>query len=225
MVKRGATSLAMIATASLAVAACGGSASTSTRVTAVAEATPVPAASASPAIPAAATPLTAPGSSFVSEPGPAPELVDLVLPDRSSFDLASLRGGNVLVFFGYTHCPDVCPTTIGELFGVFEALPETKALFVSVDPERDTPEFLQDWTTYMPENFTAVTGSPGAIRRAADDYGVRYARVETSSAAGYTMSHTADIYLIDEQGRLLATYPYGTRSAQIVADLELLQKG
>ena len=131
----------------------------------------------------------------------------------------------MLVFFGYTHCPDVCPQTIGELFGVFEALPQTQAVFVSVDPERDTPEFLQEWTTYMPENLFAVTGTPGAIRRAADNYGVKYARVETTSTAGYTMSHTADLYLIDEEGQLLHTYPFGTPAAEIVADLETLAVG
>ncbi len=110
----------------------------------------------------------------------------------------------MLVYFGYTHCPDVCPATLGELFGVFEEEPDTQALFVSVDPERDTPEFLDEWTKYLPDNLYAVTGSPGAVRRAADNYGVKYARVETSSTSGYTMSHTAELYLIDANGQLPA---------------------
>jgi protein SCO1/2 len=156
------------------------------------------------------------------EPVPAPELADLVLPDRSTFDLASLRGEPVLVYFGYTHCPDVCPATMSELFGVFEEEPAAQALFVSVDPERDTPEFLAEWTKYLPENLYAVTGSPGAVRRAADNYGVKYARVETTSTSGYTMSHTAALYLIDAQGRLLQEYPFGTPAAEIVADLRAL---
>jgi len=164
-------------------------------------------------------------SAPLGDPRPAPELADLVLPDGSPFELASLQGAPVLVYFGYTHCPDVCPQTLGELFGVFEALPETQALFVSVDPERDTPEFLAEWTSYLPDKLYAVTGSPGAIRRAADDYGVKYARVETTSTAGYTMSHTADLYLIDKDGQLLLTYPFGTPAAEIVADLEVLNAG
>lgn len=161
-------------------------------------------------------------SSTFGEPEPAPELADLVLPDGSTFDLADLQGEPVLIYFGYTHCPDVCPATLGELFGVFEALPQTQALFVSVDPERDTPEFLEEWTLYLPDNLYAVTGSPGAIRRAADNYGVKYARVETTSTAGYTMSHTADLYLIDADGRYLLAYPFGTPAAEIVEDLEML---
>jgi protein SCO1/2 len=164
-------------------------------------------------------------SSLIGDPRPAPELADLVLPDGSTFDLASLRGDPVLIYFGYTHCPDVCPATLGELFGVFEALPETQALFVSVDPERDTPEFLAEWTTYMPENLHAVTGNPGVIRRAADNYGVKYARVETTSTSGYTMSHTAELYLIDADGQYRLAYPFGTPAADIVADLERLEAG
>jgi protein SCO1/2 len=157
--------------------------------------------------------------------GPAPELVDLVNADGTPFHLSDLSGSPTLLFFGYTHCPDVCPATIGELFGVFEARPDVRAVFVSVDPERDTVDFLARWTQYFPDNFKAVTGSPGAIRRAADDYGVKYARVETSSTIGYTMSHTADVYLIDPDGRLLWSYPFGTPSDQMVQDLARFNAG
>ena len=129
------------------------------------------------------------------------------------------------MFFGYTHCPDICPATIGEIFGVFQAAPETHAVFISVDPERDTAEWLASWTEYFPESFHAVTGSPGAIRRAADGYDVRYARVETSSKGGYTMSHTANVYLIDGDGQLRRTYPFGTPAAEMAADIEMLQAG
>jgi protein SCO1 len=167
---------------------------------------------------AAAAALTA----TLGDPRPAPPLVGLVNPDGSAFELADHAGSPTLVFFGYTHCPDVCPATIGELFGVFKAAPQAQAVFVSVDPERDTPEFLAKWTAYMPENFHAVTGSPGAIRRAADEYGVKYARVETTSTAGYTMSHSADVFLIDGDGQLLLSYPFGTPAADIVADISTL---
>lgn len=189
------------------------------------EATPSPTAEVadptrSPAATAAA--LTSTTSTALGDPVPAPALDGLLNPDRSTFDVTSLQGEPALVFFGYTHCPDVCPATMGELFGVFEEEPQAQAVFVSVDPERDTPEFLQEWTKYLPENLHAVTGSPGAIRRAADDWGVKYARVETTSTAGYTMSHTADLYLLDEDGQLLVTYPFGTTSAEIIEDLRTL---
>jgi protein SCO1/2 len=158
-----------------------------------------------------------PSPAALTAPHPAPPLLDLVNADGSAFDLASYAGGPTLLFFGYTHCPDVCPATIGEIFGVFDAAPQTKAVFVSVDPERDTPEWLAKWTEYLPESFDAVTGSPGAVRRAADGYGVRYARVETTSTAGYTMSHTADLFLIDGDGQLVRSFPFGTKAADIAA--------
>lgn len=234
MRKHRTQALAALATLSLLAVACGGTedstagasaaADTPVPVETVPPADPTPAATSTPA--ATATPETATtagsSSSRIGDPVPAPELADLVLPDRSAFDMATLLGEPVLVYFGYTHCPDVCPATIGELFGVFEAEPETQALFVSVDPERDTPEFLEEWTKYLPDNLYAVTGSPGAIRRAADNYGVKYARVETTSTAGYTMSHTAELYLIDADGQLLSAYPFGTPAAEIVEDLRAL---
>jgi protein SCO1/2 len=214
-----ARSLVLISTITLVVAACGGDGDTTPSPDGTApatSATPAPVASAATS---AALALAPDGP---DEAQPAPELVGLVNPDGSTFDLATYEGGNTLLFFGYTHCPDVCPATIGEIFGIFEMQPETRAVFVSVDPERDTPAFLAEWTQYFPENFDAITGSPGAIRRAADNYGVKYARVETTSTAGYTMSHTADMFLIDEDGRLSATYPFGTPAAEIAADLDTL---
>jgi protein SCO1/2 len=184
------------------------------------------AASPSPGVAASALPgVLGSVPATAAQPRPAPELAGLVSPDGSAFELAAFEGEPVLVFFGYTHCPDVCPTTISELFGVIEAEPGTQVLFVSVDPERDTPEFLAEWTAYLPEDFHAVTGSPGAVRRVADAWGVRYARVETTSTAGYTMSHTADVFLLDGEGTLRQTYPFGTAAEVIVDDLRTPDAG
>lgn len=220
-------SLALVAAAALVVGAC--SADDEATQSPQPAATTAPVASTTPtAVPTAEAATFAPAAFARAAPGdpqPAPELAGLVNADGSSFELANMAGANTLLFFGYTHCPDVCPATIGEIFGVFNDVPETKAVFVSVDPERDTPEFLDEWTQYFPDNFNAVTGSPGAIRRAADNYGVKYARVETTSTAGYTMSHTADLYLIDENGQLLSSYPFGTPAAEIVEDLSTLNAG
>ena len=189
-------------------------------------ATVPPAAAASPSASAASLSASAAAlPSGLESPRPAPPLEGLVNADGTPFSLADHAGAPTLVFFGYTHCPDICPATIGEIFGVFQAAPETHAVFISVDPERDTAEWLASWTEYFPEGFHAVTGSPGAIRRAADGYDVRYARVETSSKGGYTMSHTANVYLIDGDGQLRRTYPFGTPAAQMAADIETLQAG
>jgi cytochrome oxidase Cu insertion factor (SCO1/SenC/PrrC family) len=186
----------------------------------------VPIASPAPASSAGHDPSAAP-TGLIAAPSlaAAPALADLVTVDGAPFDLAAMAGRPTLLFFGYTHCPDVCPLTIGEIMGVFEAAPEAQALFVSIDPERDTPEFLASWSAYLPEAFHALTGSLGAIRRAADGYGVRYARVETSSSGGYTFSHTADVFLLDGQGRLVGTFPFGTPAAAMAAGIQPLTGG
>jgi protein SCO1/2 len=137
--------------------------------------------------------------------------IDLVDPDGKLFSLAALRGQQVLVFFGYTHCPDVCPATIGNVSEVLGTVgPGTQAVFASIDPERDTPSWLREYVRFMPAGFTALTGTPAQVRAAADAWGVRYARVETDSADAYSMSHTADVFLVDADGRLRAHFPFGT---------------
>jgi protein SCO1 len=123
----------------------------------------------------------------------------------------TLRGKPFLVYFGYTHCPDVCPATIGT---IGEAMAATdvgvRAVFVTVDPERDTPAWLTSYLAYLPAGFVALTGSDADIRTAADRWGVTYARVETGVPGAYAMSHTANVYLVDAAGSLRATFPFGT---------------
>jgi len=144
----------------------------------------------------------------------------LVTPDGRAFDLAELAPHPVLLFFGYTHCPDVCPMTVGDLVLALRERPDARVVFVTVDPERDTQAALGEWLRYLPEGFVALTGSPSAIASAADAYGVRYARVDSGSAAGYAMSHTAFVYLIDGDGRLRLTFPFGSGWASIVRGLD-----
>jgi protein SCO1 len=214
----GSATASAVAAAPSAVAAAP-SAASAPSAAAAAPASPGPIASTAPAGTSPAVP------AGLESPRPAPLLEGLVNADGTPFSLADHGGSPTLVFFGYTHCPDVCPATIGEIFGVFQSAPGTQAVFVSVDPERDTPEFLASWTQYFPEGFHAVTGSPGSVRRAADEYGVKYARVESSSTTGYTMSHTANVYLIDGDGQLRRTYPFGTPAAAMAADIQTLQAG
>jgi protein SCO1/2 len=168
---------------------------------------------------APASPVGLDPSAFVDPAAPPAPALELTDPEGQPFSLASQRGHPVLVFFGYTHCPDVCPTTIGT---VGEVLREvgwgTTAVFASIDPERDTPAFLKDWVDFLPEGFQAVTGTPEAIRATAADWGVQYARIDTEGGAdAYSMAHTADVYLVDAEGRLRATFPYGTEAEPIMA--------
>jgi protein SCO1 len=154
-----------------------------------------------------------------SDGGPGAALTGLVAAGGEPFALADTDGHWRLVFFGYTHCPDVCPETIGVLMQVLMARPETRVIFVSIDPARDTPASLGTWTRYLPEGLVGVTGSPTAVRHAADGFGVTYARVDTGSKAGYSMAHTADQFLIDPEGQLRLTYPFGTTVETILADI------
>jgi protein SCO1/2 len=146
--------------------------------------------------------------------------IDLVDPDGRAFSLAALRGQQVLVFFGYTHCPDVCPATIGNVSEVLGRVGSgTQAVFASIDPERDTTRWLREYVRFMPAGFTALTGTPALVRAAADAWGVRYARVETDSVDAYSMSHTADVFLVDAAGRLRAHFPFGTKPDAMVSVL------
>ena len=126
----------------------------------------------------------------------------------------------VLVFFGYTHCPDVCPATIGSVGQAIDAYgKDARAIFVSVDPERDTVPWLAEFVRFMPAGFTAVTGTPAEVKAAADDWGVRYAKVEEADPANYSMSHTADVFLVDAAGQLRARFPFGTEPETMTAVL------
>ncbi|HYM84629.1 MAG TPA: SCO family protein, partial [Candidatus Dormibacteraeota bacterium] len=173
-----------------------------------------PAATTAPASPSAAA-STAPGTFVYPVPKEAPPL-QLTDQDGNAFTLDSLRGRNVLVFFGYTHCPDVCPATMGIIGRVLGDLGSgTRAVFVTVDPARDTTAWLKEYLGYLRAGFTGLTGTDPEIRATADAWGVRYARVETGSADAYAMTHTANVYLVDAEGRLRADFPFGTDAAPI----------
>jgi len=175
------------------------------------------------ALPGAGSPTPNPAGFAYAEVTEAPPL-ELTDQDGQAFSLASLRGRPVLVFFGYTHCPDVCPTTVGvinEALATVGAGP--RAVFVSIDPDRDDAAAMKSYLRYLPPAYIGLSGTPEAIRRNADAWGVQYAKVETGSAGGYSMAHTADVYLVDAQGRLRAHFPFGTEPAAIATSvLELL---
>jgi len=148
-------------------------------------------------------------------PAPALRLTD---QDGRPFDLASLRGRPVLVFFGYTHCPDVCPTTLAD---VRDALPLVEGpvgvVFVTIDPARDDAAAMKQYVGYYRSGFVGLTGSEDEIREIADAWGVTYAKVESTSAAGYAMAHTADAFLVDAEGRLRHRIWFGA-GPEVIAD-------
>ncbi len=144
-----------------------------------------------------------------AEPGTGGELT------LQSFDgpvtLSQLHGRIVLLFFGFTSCADICPLTLSTVSRALsrlsaEELDQVAALFISVDPERDTPELLEKYTGYFHENIIGATADHPALERFAERYGATYERKEApDSARGYAISHTPDILIVDRQGRLLET--------------------
>ena len=159
---------------------------------------------------------------------PAPEIV-LSRDNGSSFRLSERRGDVILLFFGYTSCPDVCPTTLSELRKVNEELgknaSQVQVVFVTVDPDRDTPEQIQKYVSIFNPAFIGLSGSLDELEPVWKDYGV-YREVEqvSTSAAGYLVNHTARVYLIDRDGNLRLSYSFGTPTDDILHDLKILFK-
>ena len=134
---------------------------------------------------------------------------------------ADLKGKPYLVFFGFTHCPDVCPTALFEISEVLRNLgpdaAKTSALFVTVDPERDTPEKMKEYLSSFDPNLVGLTGQPQALESMLKAYRVYYRKVPTEG--GYTMDHTALVYLMDKQGRFVAPFNLKRRPEEAAADL------
>jgi protein SCO1/2 len=134
----------------------------------------------------------------------------------------NFRGKPFLVFFGFTHCPDICPTTLFEVSEVMRKLgpdaDKTAALFVTVDPERDTPGKLKDYLSSFDPHLRGVTGDPDAVAAVAKAYRVYYKKVPTDKG-DYTMDHTAIVYLMDKTGRFVA--PFNLRRPPEAAAAEL----
>jgi protein SCO1/2 len=143
--------------------------------------------------------------------------------------LRQFRGKVVLLFFGYTACPDVCPTTLAVLANVFSKLEvreleKVTALFVSLDPDRDTPELLHQYTGYFHPNIIGVTAAVEVLDLVTENYGVAYERkVKASSPLGYVINHTLDVLVINREGELMATrIRASTRTEDILAYLKTL---
>jgi protein SCO1/2 len=133
----------------------------------------------------------------------------LIDQDGKSFSDQDLKGKTFLVFFGFTHCPDVCPTTLFELSEILRALgrdaDRTAALFISVDPERDTPEAMRDYLASFDPHVHGLTGDAAALAAVAKAYRVYYKKVPLDGG-DYTMDHTAIVYLMDKDGRFVSPF-------------------
>lgn len=138
--------------------------------------------------------------------------------------LADFRGKVVVLFFGYTHCPDVCPTTLADMALVMRKLDKdadrVQVLFVTVDPERDKPELLAQYVPAFNPSFLGLYGDAQATAQAAKAFEIIYQKQPTTS--GYNMDHTAGSILIDTQGKARLLAPYGQRAEWLVDDIRLL---
>jgi cytochrome oxidase Cu insertion factor (SCO1/SenC/PrrC family) len=177
------------------------------------------------------------GAGAQGDPTPdrsAAELMDALMWNREpvggSFSLvdhtgkvrtdAEFRGKLLVIYFGYTYCPDICPTDLQSISQATHMLDPVGAaiqvLFITIDPERDTPEHLAEYVPSFSPRLVGLTGSPDAVRRVALAYKVFYAKAPLPASSDYTIDHTGFIYLVDPAGRYLGFLPPGTPADRLV---------
>jgi protein SCO1 len=140
--------------------------------------------------------------------------------------LADFKGKAVVVFFGFTQCPDVCPTSMTEMAEAKKLLgadgERFQGLFVSIDPERDTPEIMKAYLESFDPTFLALYAAPEALPDLAKSYRIYYKKVEGKTPTSYTMDHSAGSYVYDPQGRIRLYHRYGTGAQALASDLKIL---
>ncbi|MBX9872548.1 MAG: SCO family protein [Burkholderiaceae bacterium] len=156
---------------------------------------------------------------------------DFALTDHNgqARTLKDFQGKIVVMFFGYTQCPDVCPTSMTELAAVKKLLgsdgEKVQGLFVTIDPERDTPEIMKSYMANFDPSFLALyAASPDQLAAVAKDYKVYYKKVDGKTPTSYTMDHSAGMYIYDTQGRLRLYSRYGSGAGALADDIRLLLK-
>lgn len=166
------------------------------------------------------------GATFGNPYPPAPE-IELTRSDGSRFQLSQMRGEIVLVFFGYTSCPDVCPTTLAELNRALSELTaeeaaRVKVVYITVDPDRDTPERAQEYVNLFNKSFIGLSGSLDELEKIWQGYGVYRQIQDGASAAGYLVDHTSRVTLIDGDGNMRVSFGFEMPVEDIVHDLKLI---
>jgi protein SCO1/2 len=164
--------------------------------------------------------------------GPYGAPFQLVAQNGQPITEKAFQGKPTALFFGFTHCPEVCPTTLFELNGWMEKVDPTgdkmQGYFVTVDPERDTPEILGQYISNVTNRITGIAGEPDKIAEMIKSFRVYAKRVpvdEKDPNGEYTMDHTASVFLLDAQGRFVSTIAYGENPDVAVQKLENLLKG
>ncbi len=163
---------------------------------------------------------------LLNPPMPAGE-IRLVDQNGNPFDLAHEKGKIVLLFFGYTHCPDVCPATMGEFKQIKQNLggqaKDVEFVFVTIDPERDTPQAIQKFLGIFDPSFIGLTGAQNQLDVVWKTYGVyRQKQPNPANPGNYQMIHSTYVYLIDKQGQLRLLYSQDVQTSGIVQDIRYL---
>lgn len=165
---------------------------------------------------------------FVREPGPTVD--EVALPDLSrggdEFAMRADPGELLVVYFGFTNCPDVCPTTLADLRAALRQMDPADAArvqfaMVTVDPDRDSPVLVDYAQTFVDDARALATDDPALLRAAADPFGVSYA-IETDADGNIEVGHSSQMFVVDDRGELALTWQFGIPAADIAADLEQL---
>jgi protein SCO1/2 len=159
----------------------------------------------------------------------APGSARLALTDHNDrpVTLDSFQGKLVVLFFGYTHCPDVCPTTLADMARALKLLPakdaeQVRVLFVTVDPERDTAEVLKAYVPFFHPDFLGLRGTPEQVARAAREFRIVYRKHVEPGADDYLIDHSAGSYILDARGRLRVYLPFASPPEDVAHDLAAL---
>ena len=158
-------------------------------------------------------------------PTPKPANLEFTLQSADGpVSLKDFRGKVVLLYFGYTYCPDICPTALSSHAAALkqltpEELQRVAAIFISVDPERDSAAHLKEYARFFHPGIIGITGSPGEIQNVAQRYGVYYAKQPPDKDGRYSVDHSSESYLIGPDGRLVSRLPHASPAEKIAAEI------
>jgi protein SCO1/2 len=153
---------------------------------------------------------------------------DLLDQDGKAFTQENLKGKYSLVYFGYTHCPDVCPTELQDMTTALEKLgslaDKIRPIMISVDPKRDTPAALKEYMSNFYPGFIGLTGTAEQVRKASSAYRAYYRKADDKKGGDYTMDHSSIVYFMDPEGRYLRHFAYGVAPEKMVSGMKMAIK-